>query len=245
VAREDIFYDEIQDVKVDPIEIKEDYQHQFHSRSIKRSIDRAIASEEKSKERKKKGRENFMSYIENKNDTKKNNQIVNKGSSGYMAQDNVKEFNKAMQKRIFNASGIGRPYKFGTVEELQEDMTEYFDLCAKTNTVPTLTSLALYLGVDTETINNHATNSNSPFFDVMKNTKTYLHSVMQNGTLDGKINPVTYIFLSKNFYGMRDDKNITVTPNSDKDPINSSETMAAIQKQLQEETIPNADFRED
>ena len=68
---------------------------------------------------------------------------------------------------------------------------------------------------------------------------------MQNGTLDGKINPVTYIFLSKNFYGMRDDKNITVTPNSDKDPINSSETMAAIQKQLQEETVPNADFHED
>lgn len=229
---------------IDYDESEKDYQYQFHSRSIKRSIDRAIANEEKTKERKKKGREDFMNYINSKNDTKKNNQIVNKGSSCYMAQDNVKEFNKVMQKRIFNASGIGRPYKFGTIEELQEDMTTYFDLCASTNTVPTLTSLALYLGVDTETINNHATNPNSPFFDVMKNTKTYLHSVMQNGTIDGKINPVTYIFLSKNFYGMRDDKNITVTPTTGDNTINNQATMSALQKQLEEENVPNATFTE-
>jgi hypothetical protein len=68
---------------------------------------------------------------------------------------------------------------------------------------------------------------------------------MQSGTIDGKINPVTYIFISKNDYGMRDDKNITVSPSSDKQTINSSETMDAIQKQLAEETVPNADFRVD
>ena len=44
---------------------------------------------------------------------------------------------------------------------------------------------------------------------------------------------------------MRDDKNITVSPSSDKQTINSSETMDAIQKQLAEETVPNADFRID
>lgn len=169
----------------------------------------------------------------------------NKSATSYMSQPNVQEFNRQMQKRIFNPSGIGRPYAFGSIEQFEKDVSEYFDVCNNTQTVPTITSLALWLRVDKSTIYEHANNSNSPFSDTLKNIITYCHSIIQNGTVEGKINPVTYIFISKNDYSMRDDKNITVTPNSDKDPINSSETMAAIQKQIQAETIPNADFRED
>lgn len=178
-------------------------------------------------------------------DTRKNNATVNKGSSAYLSQSNVKKFNKAMQKRIFNSCGIGRPYAFGSMEELEKQMLEYFDLCTDNQVVPTITNLALWLGVDRSTIYEHANNSNSPFSHTMKSTINYLHSIMQSGTIDGKINPVTYIFISKNDYGMRDDKNITVSPSSDKQTINSSETMDAIQKQLAEETVPNADFRVD
>lgn len=169
----------------------------------------------------------------------------NKSATSYMSQPNVQEFNRQMQKRIFNPSGLGRPYAFGSIEQFEKDVAEYFDVCNNTQTVPTITSLALWLRVDKSTIYEHANNSNSPFSDTLKNIITYCHSIIQNGTVEGKINPVTYIFISKNDYSMRDDKNITVTPNSDKSPVNSSETMEAIQKQLQEETIPNADFRED
>ena len=169
----------------------------------------------------------------------------NKSATSYMSQPNVQEFNRQMQKRIFNPSGLGRPYAFGSIEQFEKDVAEYFDVCNNTQTVPTITSLALWLRVDKSTIYEHANNSNSPFSDILKNIITYCHSIIQNGTVEGKINPVTYIFISKNDYSMRDDKNITVTPNSDKDPINSSETMAAIQKQIQAETVPNADFHEE
>lgn len=169
----------------------------------------------------------------------------NKSATSYMSQPNVQEFNRQMQKRIFNPSGIGRPYAFGSIEQFEKDVSDYFEVCNNTQTVPTITSLALWLRVDKTTIYEHANNSNSPFSPILKNVITYCHSIIQNGTVEGKINPVTYIFISKNDYSMRDDKNITVTPNSDKDPINSSETMAAIQKQIQAETVPNADFREE
>ena len=169
----------------------------------------------------------------------------NKSATSYMSQPNVQEFNRQMQKRIFNPSGIGRPYAFGSIEQFEKDVSDYFEVCNNTQTVPTITSLALWLRVDKSTIYEHANNSNSPFSNTLKNIITYCHSIIQNGTVEGKINPVTYIFISKNDYSMRDDKNITVTPNSDKDPINSSETLAAIQKQLQEETVPNADFHEE
>ena len=64
-----------------------------------------------------------------------------------------------------------------------------------------------------------------------------MHSLMQGGTLSGDINPVTYIFLSKNYYGMRDDKNIQVSATNDSSSPNAEETANALRKQLEEETI--------
>ena len=186
----------------------------------------------------------FENYVATHKDTKTHNQVNNKGSIAYMSKDNVKKFSKAMEKKMFNSSGIGRPYAFSSVEELEKDIEEYFDACREYNMMPTNVSLALWLGCDEDTLNNHANNPNSPFFGVIKNVKQYLHSLMQSGTLAGDINPVTYIFLSKNYYGMKDDKNITVTP-ATSNSTNSQETMDAIQKQLQEETVPNANYQED
>ena len=186
----------------------------------------------------------FENYVGTHKDTKTHNQVNNKGSIAYMSKDNVKKFSKAMEKKMFNSSGIGRPYAFSSVEELEKDIEEYFDACREYNMMPTNVSLALWLGCDEDTLNNHANNPNSPFFGVIKSVKQYLHSLMQSGTLAGDINPVTYIFLSKNYYGMKDDKNITVTP-ATSNSTNSQETMDAIQKQIEEENVPNADYQED
>lgn len=186
----------------------------------------------------------FREQMEKQADTRKNNARVNNGVSTYLSQPNIKEFNKSMRNRIFNSCGIGRPYAFSDLEVLEKEMSEFFDLCSDKQVVPTITNLALWLGVDRDTIYNHANNSNSPFFGIMKNCINYLHSVMQSGTVDGKINPVTYIFISKNDYGMRDDKNITVTPTTGDNTINNQATMSALQKQLEEENVPNATFTE-
>lgn len=185
----------------------------------------------------------FNNYVEHSKRNTHNN-ITNKGSIAYMSKENVKEFNKAIEKKVFNSSGVGRPYAFESVEKLEEDLMEYFDACREYDMMPTKVSMALWLGCDEDTINNHANNSNSPFFGVFKRVNEYLHSLMQSGTLAGDINPVTYIFLSKNYYGMKDDKNITVTPATSDSLTNSQETMDAIQKQIEEENVPNAEFTE-
>ena len=186
----------------------------------------------------------IQNNINKQNDTKKNNQMNNKGSIAYMSKPNVQKFNKAMEDRIFNSTGIGRPYAFGSVEALQKEMSEYFDLCKETSTMPTVTSLSLWLGVNRDTIYEHANNVNSPFSDTMKRTLTYMHSAMENGTLSGDINPVTYIFLAKNYFGMRDDKNINIAPATNDPTINNQETMSALQKQIEQESIPEATFTE-
>ena len=186
----------------------------------------------------------IQNNINKQNDTKKNNQMNNKGSIAYMSKPSVQKFNKAMEDRIFNSTGVGRPYAFSSIEELNKEMSEYFDLCKETTTMPTVTSLALWLGCNRDTIYEHANNVNSPFSDTMKRTLVYLHSAMENGTLSGDINPVTYIFLAKNYFGMRDDKNINIAPATNDPTINNQETMSALQKQLEEENVINADYSE-
>lgn len=168
----------------------------------------------------------------------------NKGSIAYMSKSNVKEFNRAMEKKIYNSSGIGRPYAFDSVEGLEKEMSDFFELCKVTDTVPTITSLALWLGCNRDTIYAHINNSNSPFSGIFKKTLTYLQAVMENGTLSGDINPVTYIFLSKNYFGMRDDKNIQISAQQGSN-VNTTETADALRKQIEEENVPNATLVEE
>ena len=177
--------------------------------------------------------------------SKKNNQTVNKGSIAYMSRDNVKGFNNEVRKRVFNPSGVGRPYAFSSMEQLKEDIGSYFDACNEYDIMPTVANLALWLGVNADTLYEHKNNSMSPFSEVIKNVFNYMHTLMQGGTLSGDINPVTYIFLSKNYYGMRDDKNIQVSATNDSSSPNAQETASALRKQLEEESIPDATISED
>lgn len=189
-------------------------------------------------------REFFEMQHKKQSNSRNNSPVVNKGSLAYMEKENVKKFNDKLEKKMFNSSGVGRPYAFQSVEQLKKDMSEYFDMCREYDVMPTNVTLALWLDCDEDTITNHANNPNSPFFGIMKNTKKYLHSLMQNGTLAGDINPVSYIFLAKNYYGMKDDKNIQVSATTNSAPINNQETMDAIKKQIEEENIPNAEIEE-
>jgi hypothetical protein len=70
------------------------------------------------------------------------------------------------------------------------------------------------------------------------------HGTLENSSISGAVNPVLYMFLSKNYFGMRDDKNINIAPATNDPTINNQETMSALQKQLEEENVINADYSE-
>lgn len=172
---------------------------------------------------------------------KRGNSYNNKARQQYMAQPNVKEFNKTF---IPKALG-GRPYRWNSVEELEKELSDFFSLCEKTDTVPTITCIATWLHCSRDTIYSHANNPNSPFSDILKNVINICHASLENGAIDGKVNSVVYIFMGKNYFSLEDNKNITVTPTDSKTSLNAPETMEAIQKQLEEETIPNAEYKEE
>lgn len=180
--------------------------------------------------------------MENKEITKygRGNGFDNKTRRSYMEQPNVKAFNKKFYKQAL----IGRPLTWNSVEELEEQLMEYFKLCDETATIPTITAIATWLHCSRELIYRHANDENSPFHDTLKNVINICHTSLENGAVDGKVNSVVYIFMGKNYFDLEDSKNITVTP-ATSNSTNSQETMDAIQKQIEEENVPNADYQED
>lgn len=170
----------------------------------------------------------------------KGNSYNNKSRQSYMAQPNVKEFNKTFVKKAL----VGRPCRFDSVEYVEKELIDFFELCDRTDTVPTITAIASWLHCSRDTIYAHANNPNSQFSDVFKNVINVCHTSLENGAVDGKVNSVVYIFMGKNYFSLTDNKDITISANSDKQIVNSRETIDAIQKQLEEETIPNADYQE-
>lgn len=168
---------------------------------------------------------------------KRGNLLTSKDRREYMAQPRVKEYNKAMTKKCF----AGRPCAFSSVEEVNKDISDFLDLCERTTTIPTIMGIATWLGCNRDTIYAHANNPNSQYSDVFKKFINLCHLSLENGTIDGKINPVTYIFMGKNYFNLSDSKDIQITATQGSN-VNSQETADALRKQIEEEHTPNANL---
>ena len=169
--------------------------------------------------------------------------INHSSKNSYMSDPNVKNFNRQLSDRVFDNIKKGKPYVFESVEKLCDDVKEYIHLCMDTNTTPTVASIALWLGCHRDTLYSHAHDINSPYSDTCKNIIDMCHVTLENRAIGNGMNAVLYMFLGKNYFGLKDDKNITVTP-ATSNSTNSQETMDAIQKQIEEENVPNADYQE-
>lgn len=170
--------------------------------------------------------------------------INNRSKNDYMSDPNVKEFMAEMNERAFGKKSRGRPSSFSSIEQLEDDLDDYIDLCRRTNTTPTVASIALWLSCNRDTIYAHASNPNSIFSDTCKKIINMCHIALENRAIGNGMNSVLYMFLGKNYFGLKDDKNITISPTTSDSGANSQATMEAIQKQIEEENIPNAEYKE-
>lgn len=163
--------------------------------------------------------------------------ISNKQGQEYMSDPNTIKFTNAMVDRAFNKTGA--PYAFDSVEQLKMDVTEYVKLCYETSTIPTVASASMWLGCHRDTLYAHSNNSNSPFSDTCKKLIDLCHISMENGAIKGKVNAVLFMFLGKNYFGLKDDKNIQISATQGSN-VNTQETADALRKQIENETTPNA-----
>ena len=109
-------------------------------------------------------------------------------------------------------------------DEVNNRLNEYFNIFAKYDTKPTVAGMAMALGmsrpslygiVNDTTIGGNGYKNNLPRAVANSIKKAYilLENLHENYMMDGKVNPVTGIFMAKNHYGYVDKTEHVVTPN--------------------------------
>ena len=122
-------------------------------------------------------------------------------------------------------------------EEVQRRLGEYFEIYARADMKPTVAGMAMALGLDRrrlweiKTGNYHTSSSlaDLPFesTDCIKKAYDFLETLWENYMHNGKINPVSGIFLAKNNFGYQDKVEHVITPNTNNSADYSAEDIRA------------------
>ena len=166
-------------------------------------------------------------------------QIVKKKRGGKTASIKHNTSAKADDIRRIGASLL-RWYnmeKAVTDEEIRERLEMYFVTTLEAGEIPTVEEMCLALGYPRQTIWRWETGeegSTPARRDLIKKAKGLLASFDAKMVQEGKINPVTYIFRAKNYFGMKDQQEYVLTPNN---PLGDHTDPSDIQKRLEEGVI--------
>src|SRR5690606_23107268 len=125
-----------------------------------------------------------------------------------------------------------------TDEEIAERLTEYFERTFGEGQLPTVEGMCLALEYAQETIRRRepgAEGSTHAGRDMINKARDLIAAYDANLVAEGKLNPVTYIFRSKNYYGMKDQQEHVITPNN---PLGDAASPEEIKRRL-DEGIPD------
>lgn len=132
---------------------------------------------------------------------KDNLQNIQEGDIGRIVRESWQYFNRKPPKD--NA-------------EMAERLNDYFRQCNE-GQIPTVEDMALALGVTRQTLWEweNVRRVNPERANMIKKAKEIMAGIDAKLAAEGKIPQVVYIFRAKNFYGMKDQQDVVVTPNVD------------------------------
>lgn len=117
------------------------------------------------------------------------------------------------------------PLDISDAKAVEERIVWYFNHCAENDMKPTLTGLYLATGVSHDTFDAWCKGRTraGTHTAMIKRAKAIIEDQMNSYMENGKINPVSGIFLLKNHFGYQDKKDVTLSPGDttkgeDKDP---------------------------
>ena len=103
--------------------------------------------------------------------------------------------------------------KIETAEVIDRRCYDYMEKCIENEMKPGIAGLALAIGVGRQTLINYINgNVDMPFENraVLQRYYTFLNAILEDYTQNGKINPVSALFLLKNNFGYKDTQEFVV-----------------------------------
>jgi len=124
-----------------------------------------------------------------------------------------------------------------TDEEIRERLEMYFVTTLEAGEIPTVEEMSLALGYDRKTLWSWEVGgegSTPVRRNLIKKAKEFLASFDAKLVQEGKVNPTTYIFRAKNYFGLKDEVEYVLTPNNPLGEISDTED---IRKRLSEGVV--------
>ena len=155
------------------------------------------------------------------------------GDNGLMVEagDNAKYL--TLGRELFNLP----PIDLKDSEQVMNRLNEFFDIHARYDMKPTIAGMGMALGLDRRRLweiktGNYGTQKSlselpTPTKDFIKKAYEYMEILMENYMQNGKINPVSGIFLMKNNFAYLDKVEHVITPNVQNDSDYNAEDIRA------------------
>ena len=180
-------------------------------------------------------------------------EIINSGSEegmklsgsaeSFLSQQQVQEYNET----LVNSLSLKHSLRLGSPEEVEKAIREYFELCVSTSQVPSIKALALYMGVTFDTLKEYMLDPMSPYFNSLNLARDMCHVVLENGAMNNKINPATYMFTAANYYGMKNTQSLEInrtTTEAEKQLAKSEESLEALRKLISMNNVKDIDIKD-
>ena len=128
------------------------------------------------------------------------------------------------------------PIDIAKPQQVEERIDWYFNHCIDNDMKPTVKGFCNALGVHKDTINSWKRGEYRKDTHQAIIVKAYnlLEELWEDYMQNGKINPVTGIFLGKNNFGYQDKQDLVITPNTNTIEPVDAETIAAKYAELPE-----------
>lgn len=119
-------------------------------------------------------------------------------------------------------------------DECAERLNEYFERINQTGEIPTVEKMCLALGTVRQVVWQweNGMGCSQARADMIKKAKEILAAMDAELVSRGKIPQVTYIFRAKNFFGLRDQTDLVITPNNPLGEVQDPDTIAEKYKYL-------------
>jgi len=157
-------------------------------------------------------------------------------AESFLDEPQVVAYNGAVRDRAFN----NRESKLGAPEEVEKRIQEYFNICEATRQLPSIKALSLYIGVPYKVLKKYIDDPTSRYNEMLVMARDYCHVIVENGALNNKVNPATYMFTAANYYDMKNTQSVEIGRSSaEKDLAASRETIDALKALLESEKSGN------
>lgn len=170
--------------------------------------------------------------------------VKKRGSKSASVVENLEAKKEEIQRIVFESAQYFDRKPVQSDEECAERLNEYFAQCYREGQIPTVEDMALALGVVPATLWDweHGRSRTPARAEMIKRAKGILQGIDAKLVSEGKIPQVTYIFRAKNFYGMRDQQEVVLTPNTD--PLGEQKDPESMRQKYLEATYNLAESAE-